>query len=44
MLVSQILKQKGAAVYTCSPLETVAAAASVLHSRRVGGPDRDGRA
>ena len=36
MLVSQILKQKGSAVYTCSPLETVAAAASVLHSRRVG--------
>src|ERR1700749_2250690 len=36
MLVSQILKGKGSAVYTCSPLETVAAAASVLHSRRVG--------
>ena len=36
MLVSQILKHKGAAVYTCSPLETVAAAAAVLHSRRVG--------
>lgn len=36
MLVSQILKNKGSAVYTCSPLETVAAAASVLHSRRVG--------
>ena len=36
MLVSQILKDKGSAVYTCSPLETVAAAASVLHSRRVG--------
>ena len=36
MLVSQILKQKGSAVYTCSPLETVAAAAAVLHSRRVG--------
>ena len=36
MLVSQILKHKGSAVYTCSPLETVAAAASVLHSRRVG--------
>ena len=36
MLVSQILKLKGSAVYTCSPLETVAAAASVLHSRRVG--------
>ena len=36
MLVSQILKQKGSAVYRCSPLETVAAAAAVLHSRRVG--------
>ena len=36
MLVSQILKLKGSAVYTCSPLETVAAAAAVLHSRRVG--------
>ncbi|MGZ3276124.1 MAG: CBS domain-containing protein [Caulobacteraceae bacterium] len=36
MLVSQILKLKGSAVYTCSPLETVAAAASVLYSRRVG--------
>jgi CBS domain-containing protein len=36
MLVSQILKHKGSAVYTCSPLETVAAAAAVLHSRRVG--------
>ena len=36
MLVSQILNTKGADVYTCSPLETVAAAAAVLHSRRVG--------
>ena len=36
MLVLQILKSKGAAVYTCSPVETVAAAAAVLHSRRVG--------
>jgi CBS domain-containing protein len=36
MLVSQILRQKGSAVYTCSPLETVGAAAAVLHSRRVG--------
>ena len=36
MLVSQILKLKGSAVYTCSPLETVQAAAAVLHSRRVG--------
>ena len=36
MLVSQILKNKGSAVYTCSPIETVAAAAAVLHTRRVG--------
>jgi CBS domain-containing protein len=36
MLVSRILKEKGAAVYTCSPLETVAAAAAVMHARRVG--------
>ncbi len=36
MLVSQILTQKGAAVFTCSPHETVLAAASVLHSRKVG--------
>jgi CBS domain-containing protein len=36
MLVSQILKQKGAAVFTCSPHETVLAAAAVLHSRKVG--------
>ena len=36
MLVSQILKQKGAAVFRCSPHETVLAAAAVLHSRRVG--------
>jgi CBS domain-containing protein len=36
MLVSQIIKNKGSDVYTCSPLETVAAAAAVLHSRRVG--------
>ena len=36
MLVSQILKNKGSAVYTCSPVETVAAAAAVLHTRRVG--------
>ena len=36
MLVSQILKNKGSAVYTCSPVETVGAAAAVLHSRRVG--------
>jgi CBS domain-containing protein len=36
MLVSQILKHKGSLVYTCSPVETVGAAAAVLHSRRVG--------
>jgi CBS domain-containing protein len=36
MLVSQILKNKGALVYTCSPLETVAAVAAVMHARRVG--------
>ena len=36
MLVSQILTNKGSAVYTCSPVETVAAAAAVLHTRRVG--------
>ena len=36
MLVSQILKQKGGSVFTCSPQETLLAAASVLHSRKVG--------
>ncbi|MDB5459975.1 MAG: putative signal-transduction protein with domain [Caulobacteraceae bacterium] len=36
MLVSQILKQKGGNVFTCSPQETLLAAASVLHSRKVG--------
>ncbi len=36
MLVSQVLKSKGSAVYTCSPVETVGAAAAVLHSRSVG--------
>ena len=36
MLVSQILTQKGGVVYRCSPLETVGAAAAVLHSRKVG--------
>jgi CBS domain-containing protein len=44
MLVSQILKHKGDLVFTASPNETVAAAAALLHSRRVGamvivGPD-----
>jgi CBS domain-containing protein len=36
MLVSQILKNKGDAVFTAAPSETVAAAAALLHARRVG--------
>ena len=36
MLVSQILKYKGNLVFTASPNETIAAAAALLHSRRVG--------
>ena len=36
MLVSQILKHKGDTVFTASPHETVAAAAALLHARRVG--------
>jgi CBS domain-containing protein len=36
MLVSQILKDKGDLVFTASPDETIASAASLLHSRRVG--------
>jgi len=36
MLVSQILKQKGDAVFTAAPTDTVAAAAALLHARRVG--------
>ena len=36
MLVSQILKDKGDLVFTASPHETVAAAATLLLSRRVG--------
>jgi CBS domain-containing protein len=36
MLVSQILKDKGDVVFTASPDETVAAAAALLHARRVG--------
>jgi CBS domain-containing protein len=36
MLVSQILKDKGDLVFTASPHETVATAAGLLHSRRVG--------
>jgi CBS domain-containing protein len=36
MLVSQILKHKGDAVFTAAPTDTVAAAAALLHARRVG--------
>ena len=36
MLISQILKTKGDTVFTASPYETVAAAAALLHARRVG--------
>ena len=36
MLVSQILKDKGDLVFTASPDETIASAAGLLHSRRVG--------
>lgn len=36
MLVNQILKQKGAKVYSVTPDDTVAAAAALLHSRTVG--------
>ena len=36
MLVSQILKTKGDMVFTAAPAETVAAAAALLHARRVG--------
>lgn len=36
MLVAQILKQKGNSVFTAAPQDTVAAAAALLHSRRVG--------
>ncbi len=36
MLVSQILKDKGDMVFTVAPQETVAAAAALLESRRVG--------
>ena len=35
MLVSQILKDKGDLVFTASPNETNAAAAALLHTRRV---------
>lgn len=36
MLVSQILKAKGDLVFTVGPSETLAAAAALLHQRRVG--------
>ncbi|HVY35297.1 MAG TPA: CBS domain-containing protein [Caulobacteraceae bacterium] len=36
MLVSQILGQKGAVIYSCSPQETIAAAAQRLHDHRIG--------
>jgi CBS domain-containing protein len=36
VLVSQILKEKGDLVFTASPTETIAAAAALLHARRVG--------
>jgi len=36
MLVSQILKSKGEAVFTASPHETLQGAATMLHTRRVG--------
>lgn len=36
MLVSQILKTKGDLVFTVSPMETIHAAAGLLHGRKVG--------
>jgi CBS domain-containing protein len=36
MLLSQILRDKGDLVFTASPTETIAAAAALLHTRRVG--------
>ena len=36
MLVSQLLKSKGGAVFTASPHETLQGAATMLHARRVG--------
>ncbi|OXE35809.1 MAG: inosine-5-monophosphate dehydrogenase [Phenylobacterium zucineum] len=36
MLVSQILKSKGDAVFTATPSDTVGAVCALLHSRRVG--------
>ncbi|MCA6254461.1 MAG: inosine-5-monophosphate dehydrogenase, partial [Phenylobacterium sp.] len=36
MLVSQILRAKGDAVFTVTPADTVGRVAELLHSRRVG--------
>jgi CBS domain-containing protein len=36
MFLSQILRDKGDLVFTASPKETIAAAAALLHTRRVG--------
>lgn len=36
MLVSQILGQKGAVIFSCSPQETIAAAAQRLNDHRIG--------
>lgn len=36
MLVSQVIKEKGDIVFTISPHETVAEAATLLHERQVG--------
>ena len=36
MLVSQLLKSKGEAVFTASPPDTLQGAATMLHARRVG--------
>jgi CBS domain-containing protein len=36
MLVSQILREKGDAVYTAKPHDTVESAAAFLHTRKVG--------
>ena len=36
MFVSQVLKTKGDLVFTVSPQDTIAAAAAILHVRRVG--------
>jgi CBS domain-containing protein len=36
MMVSQILKTKGDAVFTATPVETLGALAALLHARKVG--------